>query len=284
MTLYPKLALFIPTPLNTADFVHLLLVADNHYNKAVRSIAKAAGPGLSTDAILASSLIFCALKILRGSFHRALQHAYSGVKIIGDKQPPSSPHSPRTTQFAEELHRSFLSLQNQVKELSEWATQRAYDTIRGFDPPIIDHFDSVEDAQHQINIFHDEVYCISQHGEYLLASGQSLEEVYSTNIAPRLTKAKDRFNQWSHGIKQMQISNQSSTEESSQSHLLLRIWELLFKATLNSISTADCFNTYDPDLVEALEIAEQFLDNENKIASDQPSFSLSSGVIPVLFR
>jgi hypothetical protein len=261
----------------------LEIVAANHYQTAIHDICKADGSDLSVEAVLTASLIFYSLESLRGSFYRALQHAYSGVKIIGDKRLPASPRSPRTTQLAMELYRNFLSLQNQVKELSEWTSKRAFDTILGFDPPTVGHFNSVEDALHHLNIIHNEIYCISQYCQFLQMSNQSLVDVYAVDIGPRLLKAQNRFRQWSHGIKQLQARDRNALENPSQGYLLLLIYDLVFGASFRSIHTAECFNTYDPDLAKALDIAEKFLANENNPFSAQRPFSVYSGIIPVLF-
>ncbi|KAF2003457.1 hypothetical protein P154DRAFT_561261 [Amniculicola lignicola CBS 123094] len=260
---------------------HLQLLADTHYSKALRDIGNADASDLSTEAVLAASLIFYSLESLRGSFHRALQHAYSGVKIIRDKWPLS-----RTSGLSEELYRTFLSLQNQVKELSESTTKRAYDTIEGFDPPISDQFSSVEEAHHHLDIIHNEFFSIGHYVQHLQESGQDIEEIYMTDIAPRFEKAQERFTRWSYGIQHLQQQKHDVSERLSQSYLLLKIWGTVFKATLESITTAECFNTYDPDLVEALEIIEIFLANETNPpsnGSNQGYFSLCSGVIPILF-
>ncbi|ETN47220.1 uncharacterized protein HMPREF1541_01411 [Cyphellophora europaea CBS 101466] len=257
--------------------------ASRHYGKAVQHISRTAQADLSIEAVLVSCLLFYSIESLRGYFCHALQHAYAGIKIIGDNRPPSSPRSPRSSALDDALSQAFLALQNQVKEF-DYLALRAYDTNKGFDPPMNNHFATVEEGMHHLEIVYNEIFCFTHYCQYLQESSQSLSELYPTQIAPRYEKVMARYNHWSHGVSQMgMLVDESQHTKSYQGYLILRIYELVFKAMLRSLHTAECFNTYDPDIASALELTELFLNSQDPTDGSQCTFSVSIGVIPMLF-
>lgn len=253
-----------------------------HYNKTIRDISRASEEELPLDAVLVTVILFHSLDCLRGCYHLALQHAQSGVRIISERLHDSGRHA--STQVSQSLSRDFLALQNQVREFGSWDTSRAFDFTKGFQPVVFDRFSSVEEAAHHLQIIYNEIYCLADYCEGLQRSNVDLAEVFMSDIQPRHAAITTRFSSWVAGIDQLdQMGGAEGDGKQSDARLLLKIYQSLFTGIINSFPNGVCFDRFDTDLARALELAEMFLRNQNQRRESRSTFSLSTGIIPVLF-
>lgn len=266
----------------TKSRTRLQNIAERHYTKALSAVSSA--NNLSIDAVLAACLVFYSLESLRDAPGRALQHARAGINIIRDR-PPASTSSPRATTLTEAIFRNFLALQNQVQEMSDPDAPRAYDTMRDFDPLVHNHFHSIEEAQHHVEIIHNEIKCLLSHCENLLNQGFDLAALYPTEVLPRYEKVMARFEQWREGVKGLEISLQPCpTLPSYPGYLILKIYEEMGQAMLSSFGSKQAWITYDPGFARALDLIEEFLEHQTShILDGGRAFTISLGVIPLLF-
>ncbi|KIV96742.1 hypothetical protein PV10_00566 [Exophiala mesophila] len=257
--------------------------AIHHYNKTIRDISQAAEEQLPLDAVLVTVILFHSLDCLRGCYHLALQHAQSGVKIISDGLQVPGRHP--STQLSEILSRDFLALQNQVRDFGNSDALRAFDAMNGFQPAVSDRFSSVEEAAHHLEIVYNELYCLSDYCKLLQTSHVDLAAVFMTDIQPRHAAIAARFSSWIAGMNRLEeIIDGEEYGEQSGAWLILKIFQSLFTAMIKSFPNGDCFDRFDVDLSRALELAEIFLRRQDHPTnSDQSTFSMSLGVIPVLF-
>lgn len=260
------------------------LQADSNrlYNKAMKSIRQAAASELPTEAVLVAIVVFHTLESLRGHYQAALQHARSGLKLIGE-QSRSSP-SQQVARLDEALYRDFLALQNQAREFGHCTIARAYDTRSGFEPAPCDEFESVDEALHHLGVIYNEMYCVLDHCQRMQEANVALEEFFETDVRPGWELVLIRFKKWAHGIDQLgQIVDERSGRE-RQAFLLLRMYQSVFTAMLNSFPSSDCFEGHNEHIAQALQLAEMFLqeDEDARVQGRRP-FALYIGVIPVLF-
>lgn len=256
-----------------------------HYNKALKKISQITDSETYTHAILISSIVFYSLESLRGCLYRALQHVQSGLKIVRHQPVPES-NKPST--MTKSLIRDFLSLQNQIMELGTPSKSRAYDVFQGFEPPFPDTFKSLDDALHYIEVLYSEVQCVIEYFEEFQKSGRGSADILSVEIVPRCERIQERFNQWSMAFARLETSLSSKGGIGPQDHkaiLILKIYQTMQKAILDSFFTGDCFSKFDADIARTLDLIEHFLHSESRIpeqSKQKPTFSLSLGIIPVL--
>ena len=255
--------------------------AIRHYNKAMREICNFEQTEQSVYAVLVSSIVFYSLESLRGCFYRALQHAQSGVKIVSQHlqlllSKPSMP-----SQLAESLHRDFLALQNQTMELGSPGRSRAFDTIRGFDPVLPISFDSLEDAMYYVEVIYNEIFCTIEYCETLAQYDSIAADAVATSIGPRYASLCGKLEQWNAAFSSVP---ERYDPQQRQAVLMLSIYQLQLQVVMENIFTGECFERFDPDIARLLDLIELFLQNEMQSTSDdQHAFSLSLGIIPLLF-
>lgn len=256
--------------------------ANRLYNKAMKSIRQAAASELPMDAVLVAIIVFHTLESLRGCYQAALQHARSGLALIGE-QSRSSP-SRQVATLDEALYRDFLALQNQAREFGHCTMVRAYDTRSGFEPAPCDEFESVDEALHHLSVIYNEIYCVLDHCQRMQEAGVALEEFFETDIRPGWELVMMRFKRWVHGVDLLGLTVDKSPGRERQAFLLLRIYQSIFTAMLNSFPSSDCFEGHNEHVAQALQLAEMFLqeDEDARVQGRRP-FALYVGVIPVLF-
>lgn len=112
----------------------------------------------------------------------------------------------------------------------------------------------------------------------------TLSEIYVTEIQPRFEAIMARFNSWTHGLRQLEVllANDSDVRQ-RQACMVLRMYQSLFAAMLNSFPSGACFDRFDEDLFTALKLAESLLQIQDQEAKTRTNISLALGVIPVLF-
>lgn len=256
--------------------------AIRHYNKSIRDISRASEEELPLDAVLVTVILFHSLDCLRGCYHLALQHAQSGIRILCERLHVSGRHP--STQLSQTLSRDFLSLQNQVREFGSSDVSRAFDVTKGFQPVVSDRFSSIEEAAHHLEIVYNEIYCLTDYCHRLRTSNVDLGEVFMIDIQPRHAAIASRFSSWVAGIDRLdEMGGADGDGKQSDGRVFLKIYQSLFTAIINSFPSGDCFDRFDVDLARALELAEMFLRNQNQTHESPSTFSLSAGIIPVLF-
>ncbi|KAJ4300809.1 hypothetical protein N0V90_002897 [Kalmusia sp. IMI 367209] len=255
--------------------------AIHHYNKAMREIFRAPQSEPSVTAVLVASVVFYSLECLRGCFYRALQHVQSGVKIISQRGPSFPTDLHQQSLLSVSLDRDFLALQNHIMELGNPSRCRAFDAIRGFDPPIPARFETVDDALYYIQVVYNEGHCLFDHYESLTQAGSMSSEILSNDIGARYEKVCQKLIQWSLAFASLDGSftgPHGATERQAVS--ILRIYYSALKVMLDNVFSGDCFDRYDADIARILEEAGIFLHSQVK---GTQAFSLSFGVIAPLF-
>ncbi|KAF2735179.1 hypothetical protein EJ04DRAFT_218507 [Polyplosphaeria fusca] len=262
-----------------ADAIH-------YYNKAMRELSNTTQSEPSIHAVLVSSMIFYSLESLRGSFHRAMQHIQSALKIMSQYRRFPSAESHQPSLLDDSLDRDFLALQNQIMEIGTPGRSRAFDPLQGFNPSIPIQFESVEDALYYLEVVFNEVHSLIDYYEKLYQSGSVPADVLSADIQPRYEKIFERFSHWTHSFSSLDPPlNGNSDSRQDHALLLLRMYQLLIKVIFDNVFIGNCFEQYNADLATFLTLAEIYLQTDNQDAEEGtlPTFSLSLGIVPPLF-
>ncbi|KAI9147023.1 Aspercryptin biosynthesis cluster-specific transcription regulator atnN [Paramyrothecium foliicola] len=253
--------------------------AMHHYHNAMKEISCVDSSQTPIDAILVSSILFYTLENLRGSFYNAMLHVQSGVKIISEQRQFQS----QSPLLAKSIHRDFLSIQNQVMELGSPDMSRAYDATQGFNPPLPNAFETVDDALYHMEIIYNEMYCVIDYYENIRNS--SCHDAFSLGLRDYHERVSQRLAQWNVEFANLELLlNGGVDARQRQSFFLLRIFKLVIKFFFKSMSNAECFQSFDPDIANILELIDSFLQSEYEDSeATKCKFSLSLGVLPPLF-
>ena len=264
---------------------HYQSIFFHHYNSAMKEISRADHSEIHVHAILISSIVFYSFETLRGCLFRALQHVQAGLKIISYQHQLPALDSRQPSALAKSIIRDFLSLQNQIMEVGSPAISRAYDVIRGFEPPLPDQFKSIDDALYYIEVIYSETHCIIDHFEDFQDSDRVSADILTTEIEPRSKRIRERQEKWSIGFASLEASlGECAGRQERQAVLILRVYQIMTKLVLDNLFTGDCFTRFDIDIARVLELIEIFLRGESQGSREyHPTFSLSIGIVAPLF-
>lgn len=247
------------------------------YNKAMRDISRCSELTIPLEPLLVAIVIFHSLESLRGCSQRALQHVLSGLKIINERV--HSVGAPQPEPIHNAVLDAFVALQNQVREFSNIYMSRAFDSSRGYQPPCVEHFTSWHEAHTQLEIIYNELYGVLDHCYFLQESSVDLEAVFEAQILPKVSAVTTRVEYWRRGLAELEAAR----SDNNAARLLLKMYESFILAILGKFPASLGFDNYDPNIASVLQLAEQFLKSEKHSLEGRRPFSLSLGVIPILF-
>jgi hypothetical protein len=247
--------------------------ATRFYNKAMRQISRSAESEISTEALLVAVILFHSFECLRGNFQRALQHVHAGLKIIDERF--NKPGAPINAAICD----AFIALQNQAREFSTFRMTSPFSPLNGYHPLYRDLFNSWNDAHSQLEIIYNEVYSIIDYCQTLQQSQADLQAIWENNISPVYDGLAHRFSCWQAGIAKLGVSG----DDDRPARLLVQMYQSLFAAIFESFPSSDCFDNYNTNIETALRLANEYIEYERHELATRRSFSLSSGVVPILF-
>lgn len=266
----------------------------HHYNKAIRQAVRINDPDDSFDTLLLNSVIFCALEVLKGEFEQSLQHALSGVKIIGRGRQGSST---RTRVVPDDmLPKIFLSLQNQVLELEDSTVFRVYPNLAEKFPPLPTHFADVEDAFRYYQILLNQMVAFSDHFQEECKHLVFIPAIVPEALLPEFQTLRDYYDKWNEAAGRISTLADGGNGNQHKAYLLLKIYQSVLKIVFESLEKhISEFDAFEPELMGMLKLAEVFLQTQSgweahelvansSQAITNRDFSMSLGVVPILFE
>ncbi|ETN37174.1 uncharacterized protein HMPREF1541_08164 [Cyphellophora europaea CBS 101466] len=270
----------------------------HHYNKSIRNAIRITAPDESFDALLLTSVMFCALEGLKGDFEQSLQHALSGLRIIARGRQGCHPSSAAIPD--DMLPSIFLALQTQVMELEDLSIFRVYPDVAQKFPPLPDHFSDVEEAMRYLQIllnqmigFSDRFHTACQHMVYVPAE-------VPEPLLPEFTAIRDWFYLWDEAVSRIDTIITGSDGKQHKALLLLKIYQSVMRTVIDSLDKQiPSVDSFEPEIMGILKLAEVFLQSQSgwqsssfgeavtqpiRPSAPSPVFSISLGVVPVLFE
>lgn len=215
----------------------------HHYNKSIRQLLTGYPQNLFTSGniILIACILFYCFECLQGHYRSALQHAYSGLRILKQQQmlshgPGSQMYVPQATVMA-----LFAILENQVLELEGQALAAELrptilssfrHTSLDLSPPLL----SVEDMRQSFEALYNKFMRL---GVELVA--QALEESSGDQLAESATQVKHireeytriraALQGWSEDFERW-LAQPSSAKNDLDSIAILKAWKVIVSILL----------------------------------------------------
>lgn len=273
----------------------------HNYNKAIRHIVRQLRPEQSFDVMLLTSVIFCALEGLRGNFDTSLQHALAGVRIISrSHQDTHRIHSDALIP-QDMLPRILLALQTQAMELGDLAVFGSGISLAAQPESMPAHFPGVEEAVHYQMSLMNEMLVWFCGLELHFQDSLFLPRCVPPELLPSLQMIQARFHAWEQAVNHIDAVSELDGNQ-HRGYLILKIFQAILKIVLRSLDELNAsFDGFDAELGSILGLAEVFLATQpttsSRSTADQnpliqsapptstrPVFSMSFGVVPVLFE
>ncbi|KAJ9610265.1 hypothetical protein H2200_005042 [Cladophialophora chaetospira] len=310
----------------------------DHYGKSMREVARfnQSHPDQTFEFALVTCALFSTFESLQGRCHEACNHAISGIRILAEEQRKSVSDERPTRIPREALARFFIASGRQILELGDpnWPGSRPELYYTKSTMPTPDRFISHEHALLHIELLLWEIIEYVERTDVLAEQGPISEDV-ALSLMAEFHTIKLGFDKWKTAFEIFSasesnefsretpesMSSGSSTASSpaaeqsrparSPAFLILRVYYSLMTAFLARIESNDeaAFNEYVPDLLKALDAAEEFIYCTSTYVSPmdktspsrsplhptsfisqpplppvvRPTFSLALGIVPTLF-
>ncbi len=261
-----------------------------NYNKAIRHFVQTPKLDHSFDELLISCILFCAIESLRGDFYQSLQHALSGLKIIAEHHVSSAARRLPSSIPSDLLSKAFLILQSQVMELGDPSVFRLYEDMLGRKTPIPDRISTFEEALHHLEVLMNELFRFLEDSEVLSKAGANDSGDIMTAIMPRYETLKARCDKWSKQIDQLTTPVGLDMGSRHEACLILKIHQTIMNIFLQSFATGGMLDIFAGELADVLSLVEDFLQSQSvgtastsRNQKAPPTFSMSLGVVPILF-
>ncbi|KAI9656472.1 MAG: hypothetical protein M1821_004679 [Bathelium mastoideum] len=260
-----------------------------HYGEAMKQVA---GLDLSQDhnynLVLVTSLLFMILEVLQGHYHAATCHVKSGMKILAEQQ--SGRRSQKiSTVCREVLTRFFLVMETQIRLMSEPEAGSLLPKLSGYETAIPDHFLSFDDALVSLEILSKDLFRFGDAYHCLISDPNTPMEVFGESLR-EYQRLKDRIKTWEIAVDQLlKYPMKDASMEQRSTIMVLSVYRICLRAFFEKIGQGDdsCYKKHLPRLWAALWIIEEFIQEQSTSASTKnrkarPTFSLSTGIVPVL--
>ena len=264
--------------------------AMHNYNKAIRHIVRTPQIEHSFDELLLCCILFCAIESLRGDFHQALQHALSGLKMIAEHRQPMTTPKKLSSIPSDLLSKAFLILQSQVMELGDSSVFKLYGDALGHKAPIPDDILTLEEALHHLEVLMNELFRFLEDCETLFKTGAHETGDIMKIVLPEYRILKTTCERWSNAVDLLRTSTTPHVSSRKQACLILQIHQAIMKIFLQSFVAGGDLDMFSDELAHVLSLVEDFLHYQGiDTATDcdkqdtPPSFSMTLGVVPILF-
>lgn len=264
--------------------------AMHNYNKAIRHIVRTPQIEHSFDELLLCCILFCAIESLRGDFHQALQHALSGLKMIAEHRRSMTTPKQLSSIPSDLLSKAFLILQSQVMELGDPSVFKLYGDVLGHKTTIPDDISTLEEALHHLEVLMNELFRFLEDCETLFKTGAHEASDVRTIVLPEYQILKARCEKWSRAVDLLRTPTTPYVSSREQACLILQIHQAIMKIFLQSFVTGGVLDMFADELAHVLSLVEDFLQTQGiDTATDcdkqetPPSFSMTLGVVPILF-
>ena len=268
--------------------------AIGYYNKAIRHIVRSPQLEQSSDMLLLSCILFCAIESLRGNFHQSLQHALSGLRIIAEQRLTSSGQLTQPSPPSEILTKAFLILQGQVMELGDPTVFSLYESVPNYQTTIADRVSTVEEALNGCEILSIELFSFLEECGKISKAGADNSEDIAATILPEYKILKGRCDRWSDSVDQLIKCTKVHEHSQNQAHLILKVHQAVMHIFLQSFLNGGVLDSFEDELAEILRLVELFLQPQSVLTvkntepghqwqEASPTFSMSLGVVPILF-
>lgn len=291
----------------------------NHYGWAIREVVhmNQGRQEHSFDCALITCGLFSAFESLQGHYHSAFSHAVSGIKILAESQqnPLSILRSNDRSMYIArtELTRFFSSFWRQILEIGDWNFQGERPVM---DPPTLDIpkvFRNNEEALIHVEHSTCAFFHFYEKAERLSRFGIMTPEM-ELEMQEQFQGLTNSFASCEQAYQAMVALRVDHSLEKTPSGLMLSIHRILFTIYVSIMEQGNevgIFDDHISSLREAVDLSEEYilltnsldlgdpLTGSRKNSPSQsgspgmaalpsnrvmtPSFSLSLGVVPVLF-
>lgn len=251
-----------------------------HYSKAMREVGRlTAADEHATDFALISCMLFVAIETIQGDCHAALNHVNSGVKIMTEDRSKASPrrglYIDRTM-----LLRFFHNIDAQILEFGDENFRQTTIDLSTFELELFESFISYDDALASLESLLRAIFRFADHFDQLVRSPHTGDDAMheAQKSHAQLRVMVDRW------VEALAALPAPSNNDDATALKVLHIYRGVTAAFLQRVIERDdrCYDSMLPELWEILNLAEEVVTQGGK-QSTSPRFSLSIGVVPILY-
>lgn len=254
--------------------------ANAHYSKAMREVARLTDADEhATDFALISCMLFATIEAVQGDYYTALSHVASGVRIMTEDKAKVSPrrglYIDRTM-----LLRFFHTIDAQIMEFGDPNFQQSTSDLLMFELESPESFTSYDDALASLERLLRDIFRFADRWDQLVRDPQARDDAIldARETHVRLQGMLDRW------VEALSALPAPSNDDDATALSVLSIYRIVMRAFLQRVIECDdnCYDAMLPELWEVLTIAEDIVKQDEK-RSRSPRFSLSIGIVPVLY-
>lgn len=251
-----------------------------HYSKAMREVARLTDADEhATDFALVSCMLFVVIETIQGDCHTALSHINSGVRIMTEDRLKASPRRGLFIDRAK-LLRFFHNMDAQILEFGDVNFRQTTVDLSTFELDLPKSFTSYDDALASLEHLLRAIFRFADRYDQLVRDPHTADDAmdYAQKSHAQLHVMTDRW------VEALSALPTPSNDDDATALKVLLIYRGVVAAFLQRIVECDD-NSYDsmlPELWKVLILAEEVVQQTAK-ESTSPRFSLSIGVVPVLY-
>jgi Fungal Zn(2)-Cys(6) binuclear cluster domain len=270
----------------------------------------------ATDVALISCIIFASLEILRGHYHSSLTHIRSGQNILNEEQS-----NPRRTIRSIPRHLLVDILQRTETQARVISTDHALTmpqpaSQRPTKPVIPRSFKSVQDAFYMLETMQTQIFQFFEHAALYLVQEGHVPEAFN-DLEPELIQFEELFEGWQNALDRLYQNESASPKTDLTSNLpsilLMNILrtniQTIFPTSRRRHGTECDFDTFVGDFESMVDWAEKYVKTNSTLLVTtapmdttfaptppsaarkivpkpdpviRPTFSMSTGIVPVL--
>ncbi|KAI9687996.1 MAG: hypothetical protein M1820_010348 [Bogoriella megaspora] len=264
----------------------------HHYGMAVKDLARLdSSKEQALDLVLVTCMLFTVFESLQGHYHAAMGHVKSGMGILVEEQ-----HRKRSRRVSmihqRTLTRFFLMMETQIRLLSEPSAGISIPSLSGYETTIPDHFLSYESALACLEVLLRDIFELGDRYYCLIADPYTPLGMFQQPLRDH-ERLKHRVGSWEVSVDSLLGKRaENKSKEQRSAIMILSIYRTYLRVFAERIVQNDdsCYERYLPQFWTGLQKIEEFIhdqptpksSNESEDEEIQPSFTLSTGIVPVL--